>query len=46
MEKLHPNIPAYNEAEAVLMTGELNVDALERAMNVIVDSARGAALND
>ena len=37
MEKLNPNIPVYNEAEAVLMTGELNVDALERAMNVIVD---------
>jgi len=37
LEKLNPGIPVYNEAEAVRMTGEINVDALERAMNVIVD---------
>ena len=37
MEQLNPDVPVYNEAEAVRLTGELNVDALERAMNVIVD---------
>ena len=30
-------MPVYNEAEAVRLTGKLNVDALERAMNVVVD---------
>ena len=37
MERLNPSVPVYNEAEAVRLTGDLNVDALERAMNVIVD---------
>ena len=37
MEQLNPDVPVYNEAEAVLLTGELNVEALERAFNVIVD---------
>ena len=37
MEQLNPDVPVYNEAEAVQLTGELNVEALERAMNVIVD---------
>jgi amino acid adenylation domain-containing protein len=35
-EQLNPQVPVYNEAEAVLLTGELNVAALERAMNEIV----------
>jgi len=37
LEQLNPNVPVYNEAEAVRLTGELNVDALERAMNMIID---------
>ncbi len=37
MEQLNPDVPVYNEAEAVQLTGELNVDALESALNVIVD---------
>jgi len=37
LERLNPNVPVYNEAEAVLLTGDLNVDALERAMNMIID---------
>ena len=37
MEQLNPNVPVYNEAEAVRLTGELNVDALERAMNMVID---------
>jgi amino acid adenylation domain-containing protein len=37
MELLNPGVPVYNEAEAVLLTGELNVEALESAMNVLVD---------
>ena len=37
MEQLNPDVPVYNEAEAVLLTGELNFEALERAFNVIVD---------
>ncbi len=37
MEQLNSDVPVYNEAEAVRLTGELNVDAVEKAMNVIVD---------
>lgn len=37
MEELNQSLPVYNEAEAVLLTGELNADALEQAMNVVVD---------
>lgn len=37
MEQFNPDVPVYNEAEAVLLTGELDVEALERAFNVIVD---------
>ena len=37
MEQLNPNVPVYNEAEAVRLTGELNVEAMESAFNVIVD---------
>jgi amino acid adenylation domain-containing protein len=35
--QLNPGLPVYNEAEAVRLTGKLNVDALERAMNAVVD---------
>ena len=31
-----PGVPLYNESEAVRLAGELNVDALEQALNVIV----------
>jgi amino acid adenylation domain-containing protein len=37
MELLNPNVPVYNEAEAVLLMGKLNAEALEKALNVIVD---------
>lgn len=37
LENLHSGIPIYNEAEAVRLKGELNVNFLEAAMNVIVD---------
>jgi amino acid adenylation domain-containing protein len=36
MEKLNPDVPVYNESEAVLLTGNLNAVALEKAFNVIV----------
>jgi amino acid adenylation domain-containing protein len=36
MEQLNPGVPVYNEAEAVRLTGQLNVDALERAINVVI----------
>jgi amino acid adenylation domain-containing protein len=36
MEQLNPGLPVYNEAEAVRLHGELNVDALERALNGVV----------
>ena len=36
MEQLNPGVPVYNEAEAVRLTGELNVSALETALNMIV----------
>ncbi|WP_058189575.1 non-ribosomal peptide synthetase [Terracidiphilus gabretensis] len=42
MEKLNPDVPVYNESEAVLLTGNLNVIALKNAFNVIV--ARHEAL--
>jgi hypothetical protein len=34
--RLSPDAPVYNESEAVRLTGELNVDALQRAMNAII----------
>src|SRR5271165_1892703 len=37
LEQLNPGLPVYNEAEAFRLQGELNVEALERALNVIVD---------
>ena len=36
MEQLNPEIPVYNEAEAVLMKGALDLDLLERALNDVV----------
>ena len=36
MEQLNPGQVTYNEVEAVRLLGELNVDAMERALNVIV----------
>jgi surfactin family lipopeptide synthetase A len=42
MEQLNPGLPVYNEAEAVRLLGELNANAMERALNVIV--ARHEAL--
>jgi len=36
IEQLNPGVPVYNEAEAVRLLGELNTDALEQALNVIV----------
>jgi amino acid adenylation domain-containing protein len=36
MEKLNPDVPVYNESEAVLLTGNLNIAALEKAFNVII----------
>jgi amino acid adenylation domain-containing protein len=35
-KQLAPDVPLYNESEAVGLKGELNVDALERALNVVV----------
>jgi amino acid adenylation domain-containing protein len=37
MERLSPGQPVYNEVEAVRLRGELNVEALERALNAVVD---------
>ncbi len=36
--QLIPDVPVYNESEAVRLSGELNVEALEKAMNAVVDS--------
>ncbi len=36
MERLNPGQPVYNEVEAVRLRGELNVDALERALNTVI----------
>ena len=36
MEQLNPEIPVYNEAEAVLMKGALDLDLLEKALNDVV----------
>jgi amino acid adenylation domain-containing protein len=37
MELLNPSVPVYNESESVLLTGELNIEALEQAFHAIVD---------
>ena len=36
MEQLNPGLPVYNESEAVRLVGELNVDAMEQALNVVI----------
>ena len=36
MEQVSAGAPVYNEAEAVLLRGELNVDALVKALNVVI----------
>jgi amino acid adenylation domain-containing protein len=38
LEQLNRDTPVYNESEAVRLTGELNVEALEKAMNMVVDA--------
>jgi amino acid adenylation domain-containing protein len=37
LQQLNPGLPAYNEVEAVRLLGEVNVDAFEWALNVIVE---------
>ncbi|HUN63576.1 MAG TPA: amino acid adenylation domain-containing protein [Candidatus Sulfotelmatobacter sp.] len=37
LEQVNPGLLAYNEAEAVRLIGELNVDAMDRALQVIID---------
>src|ERR1700733_11117877 len=36
MERLNPGQPIYNEVEAVRLRGELNVEALQRALNAVI----------
>jgi acyl-CoA synthetase (AMP-forming)/AMP-acid ligase II len=36
MEQLISGVPVYNEAEAVRLRGELNIDLVEKALNVII----------
>ncbi|HEX4183771.1 MAG TPA: condensation domain-containing protein [Caulobacteraceae bacterium] len=36
MEQLNSGVPVYNEAEAVRLHGELNVDLVERALNAVI----------
>jgi amino acid adenylation domain-containing protein len=36
MEQLNPGLPVYNESEAVRLIGDLDIDAMGRALNVIV----------
>ncbi len=36
MEQLNSGVPVYNESEAVRLWGELNIDLLEKALNVII----------
>ena len=36
MEQLNSGVPVYNESEAVRLLGELNIDLLEKALNVII----------
>jgi amino acid adenylation domain-containing protein len=36
MERLNPGQPVYNEVEAVRLRGDLNAEALERALNVVI----------
>ncbi len=36
LEQLNPGVPVYNEPEAVRLIGELDVEALEQALNAII----------
>jgi amino acid adenylation domain-containing protein len=36
LDQLNPGLPVHNEADAFRLLGELNIDALERALNGIV----------
>jgi len=36
MERLNPDARAYNESEGARLVGELNVDALESALNLVI----------
>ncbi len=36
IEQLNPGLPLYNESDAARLLGELNTEALEQALNVIV----------
>ena len=36
IEQLNPGVPLYNEAEAIRLTGHLDVPVLEQALNVVV----------
>ena len=36
LEQLNPGVPVYNEAEAVRLNGELDVEVLEQALNAII----------
>ena len=36
-EELAPEVPLYNESEAVRLIGELHADVLERALNLIIE---------
>jgi acyl-CoA synthetase (AMP-forming)/AMP-acid ligase II/acyl carrier protein len=36
MEQLNSGVPVYNESEAVRLRGALNIDVLEKALNVII----------
>jgi amino acid adenylation domain-containing protein len=36
MEQLNPEVPVYNESEAVRLRGELLIDLVEKALNVII----------
>jgi amino acid adenylation domain-containing protein len=37
LDRLNPQVPVYNEAEAVRLVGSLDADALESALNAVVD---------
>jgi amino acid adenylation domain-containing protein len=37
LEQLNPGVPVYNEPEAVRLKGELDVEVLEQALNVIIE---------
>ena len=45
-EQLVPEVPLYNESEAVRLEGELNVEALEQALNCRYCAARDPAFYD